>query len=121
VYLRIKCRSTCFPATGSDLLRIVGILSVGMVATLLFTAQITVVIREAVKTPVKEIAKAKPSAPFLSSHYIAWGSIFVASLIATVVGGPELGFQAALPLGLAATVGGYLLGEQTLPGAVYCL
>jgi hypothetical protein len=83
-----------------------------MVATLLFTAQITVVIREAVKTPVKEIAKAKPSAPFLASHYIAWGSIFVAALVATVVGGPELGFQAALPLGLAATVGGYLLGEQ---------
>ncbi|WIA09396.1 hypothetical protein OEZ85_008802 [Tetradesmus obliquus] len=96
---------------GSDLLRIVSILSVGMVATLLFTAQITVVIREAVKTPVKEIAKSKPAAPFLASHYIAWGSILIASLVATVVGGPELGFQAALPLGLAATVGGYLLGE----------
>jgi hypothetical protein len=85
-----------------------------MVATLLFTAQITVVIREAVKTPVKEIAKAKPSAPFLASHYIAWGSIFAAALAATVLGGPELGFQAALPLGLAATVGGYLLGEAWL-------
>jgi hypothetical protein len=31
--------------------------------------------------------------------------------VACLVGGPELGFQAALPLGLAATVGGYLLGE----------
>jgi len=30
-----------------------------MVATLLFTAQITVVIREAVKTPVKPVAKGK--------------------------------------------------------------
>lgn len=82
-----------------------------MIATLLFTAQITVVIREAVKTPVKEIAKAKPSPPFQASHYLAWGSIFLASLAATAFGGPELGVKAALPLGLAATVGGYILGE----------
>lgn len=101
-------------AAGSDLLRIVGILAAGMVATLLFTAQITVVIREAVKTPVKEIAKAKPSPPFLPLHHISWGTIFLASLAATVFGGPELGAQAALPLGLAATVGGYLLGEWQL-------
>lgn len=45
--------------TGADLLRIVGILSAGMVGTLLFTAQITVVIREWVKTPVKPVAKGK--------------------------------------------------------------
>eukprot|EP00775_Hariotina_reticulata_P011013 gene11013-11167_t len=96
---------------GADLLRIVGILSVGMVATLMFTAQITVFIREAVKTPVKEIAKAKPSPPFLPSHYISWGVIAVASLAATVFGGPELGAQMALPFGLAATIGGYLIGE----------
>lgn len=82
-----------------------------MVATLLFTAQITVVIREAVRTPVKEIAKAKPSPPFLKSHYVTWGAIFLGSLAATVFGGPELGVRAALPLGLAATVGGYLLGK----------
>jgi hypothetical protein len=92
------------------LLRIVGILSVGMVATLMFTAQITVFIREAVKTPVKEIAKAKPSPPFLPSHYIAWGVIAVSSLAATVFGGPELGAQMALPFGLAATIGGFLIG-----------
>eukprot|EP00879_Flechtneria_rotunda_P029230 GHRR01031524.1.p1 GENE.GHRR01031524.1~~GHRR01031524.1.p1 ORF type:complete len:108 (-),score=25.18 GHRR01031524.1:40-363(-) len=81
-----------------------------MVGTLLFTAQITVYIRGVVQTPVKEIAKAKPSPPFLLSHYVAWSAIFVASLIATVFGGPELARQAALPMGLAATVGGYLLG-----------
>jgi putative effector of murein hydrolase LrgA (UPF0299 family) len=44
---------------GADLARIIGILLVGMVATLLFTAQITVVIREAVKTPVQPVAKGK--------------------------------------------------------------
>jgi hypothetical protein len=71
----------------------VGILSVGMVATLMFTAQITVAIREAVKTPVKEIAKAKPSPPFTSLHYAAWGAVFVASLAATALGGPGYGLQ----------------------------
>jgi len=96
---------------GADLLRIVGILSVGMVATLMFTAQITVAIREAVKTPVKEIAKAKPSPPFMNLHYIAWGTIFAASLAAIAVGGPQLAAQAALPYGLAVTLGGFLIGE----------
>lgn len=102
---------------GADLLRIVGILSVGMVATLMFTAQITVVIREAVKTPVKEIAKAKPSPPFLSLHYAAWGAIAAASVAATAVGGPQLAAQAALPYGLAVTVGGFLVGEEQHPAA----
>mgnify|MGYP001806742705 CR=1 FL=1 len=101
-------------AAGADLLRIVGILSVGMVATLMFTAQITVFIREAVKTPVKEIAKAKPSPPFMSLHYIAWGSIFAASFAAIAVGGPQLAQQAALPYGLAITLGGFLLGESSV-------
>lgn len=81
-----------------------------MVATLMFTAQITVVIREAVKTPVKEIAKAKPSPPFLPLHYIAWGTIAAVSLAATAFGGPGYGLQAALPYGLAVTVGGFLIG-----------
>lgn len=98
-------------AAGGDLLRIVGILSVGMVATLLFTAQITVFIREAVRTPVKEIAKAKPSPPFSVLHYIAWGTVAAVSLGVTLAMKGEWGMQMALPFGLAATVGGYLLGE----------
>lgn len=99
------------PPAGADLLRIVGILSVGMVATLMFTAQITVAIREAVKTPVKEIAKAKPSPPFMSLHYIAWGTIFAGSFAAIAFGGPQMAAQAALPYGLAVTLGGFLIGE----------
>jgi hypothetical protein len=106
---------------GADLLRILGILSAGMVATLMFTAQITVAIREAVKTPVKEIAKAKPSPPFMSLHYIAWGTIFAASLVAIAVGGPQMAAQAALPFGLAVTLGGFLIGRvmraQLCPGS----
>lgn len=101
----------CVMCAGADLLRILGILSVGMVATLMFTAQITVFIREAVKTPVKEIAKAKPSPPFMNLHYIAWGTIAAASVGAIAFGGPQLAAQAALPYGLAVTVGGFLIGE----------
>lgn len=97
---------------GADLLRILGILSAGMVATLLFTAQTTVWIREAVKTPVKEVAKGKPAAPFTRAHYAAWAAIGAASLAATLADPAGLGARAALPFGLAATVGGYLIGER---------
>jgi putative effector of murein hydrolase/putative effector of murein hydrolase LrgA (UPF0299 family) len=97
---------------GADLLRIVGILAVGMVATLLFTAQTTVWIREAVKTPVKEVAKGKPSAPFTAAHYACWALVAATSLLATLVDPAGLGPRAALPFGLAATVGGYLLGDR---------
>lgn len=101
---------------GADLLRIVGILSVGMVATLLFTAQTTVWIREAVKTPVKEVAKGKPSAPFTKVHYACWAATAFLSLAATLADPSGLGAQAALPFGLAATVGGYLLGDRVPKG-----
>ncbi len=82
-----------------------------MVATLMFTAQTTVYIREAVKTPVVPIPKSKPAPPFESSHYVAWGAIAAVSLVASLLGSPELGMKMALPFGLAATVGGYLIGE----------
>jgi hypothetical protein len=164
------------PPPGADLARIVGILLVGMVATLLFTAQITVVIREAVKTPVKPVAKGKvrgaaqgqggapaprntrvplarpaalfhsptpfrpaftltptppppprpspsspqPSPPFEASHYIAWGAIAAVSLAATLFGGPDLAARMALPFGLAATVGGFLIGARPPHRAAAC-
>ncbi|GLC58524.1 hypothetical protein PLESTB_001370500 [Pleodorina starrii] len=98
---------------GSELMKIMLILTVGMAATLLFTAQVTVFIREMVRTENKEIAKAKPASPFLPSHFAAWGAVAVASLAATAAAGAgsSLGAQMALPFGLAATVGGYLLGN----------
>lgn len=96
---------------GVDLARILGILSVGMVATLLFTAQITVAIREAVKTPVIPVPKGKASPPFQTSHFIAWGAIAATSLAATLIGDAATGLQMVLPFGLAATVGGFLIGN----------
>ncbi len=70
-------------------------------------------IRAVVRTENKEITKAKPASPFLSSHFAAWGAVAVASLLATAISGAgsSLGAQMALPFGLAATVGGYLLGN----------
>ncbi|GBF88340.1 plastidal glycolate glycerate translocator, chloroplastic [Raphidocelis subcapitata] len=100
---------------GGDLARIVGILLVGMVATLLFTAQVAVVIREAVKTPVKPVPKGKPAPPFETGHYVAWGTIAVLSLVGAVFGAPDLAASMALPFGLAATVGGFLIGNL-VPG-----
>jgi len=87
-----------------------------MVATLLFTAQTTVWIREAVKTPVREVAKGKPAAPFTAAHYAVWAAAALVSLTATVADPAGLGARAALPFGLAATVGGYLLGERVPKG-----
>ncbi|GFR50813.1 hypothetical protein Agub_g13088 [Astrephomene gubernaculifera] len=109
---------------GSELLKILLILSAGMAGTLLFTAQITVFIRAVVRTENKEITKAKPASPFLPSHFVAWGAVGAAALAATAVGGPgsELGARMALPFGLAATVGGYLLGNavpKTLQGLLH--
>lgn len=96
---------------GSDLVKLVGILCVGMVGTLLFTAQTAVFIREIVRTPMKEIAKAKPSPPFTVAHYASWASIAVVSLVLTVVSPTSWGQTMMLPFQLAATVGAFLLGS----------
>ncbi|KAI8465751.1 MAG: hypothetical protein J3K34DRAFT_78877 [Monoraphidium minutum] len=109
---------------GGDLARIVGLLTVGMAATLLFTAQVTVVIREAVETPVIPIPKGKPYAPFGAGHYAAWGGLAAASLAAAglLADDPAAAAATALPLGLSATVGGYLLGSlvpQRLHGVLH--
>jgi hypothetical protein len=93
-------------AAGADLAKIVGILLVGMAATLLFTAQTAVWIRTAVKTENKEVVKAKPSPPFDGSHYAAWGAVAAASLVGCAVNPAAWGAQLALPFTLACTVGG---------------
>lgn len=75
----------------ADLSKLLLILSTGTVATLLFTSFTTVWIREAIQTPVKEIAKAAPSTPFNKVHYAGWGAIAAVSLLATVVAPAALG------------------------------
>lgn len=67
----------------ADLGKLLAILVVGMPATLFFTSQTAVMIRNAVKTENKELAKAKPNTPFLPSHYIAWGAVMAVALALT--------------------------------------
>lgn len=83
--------------SAADLSKLLSILCVGTVATLLFTAFVTVWIREAVKTPVKEIAKAKPSEAFSVGHYAFWGAVAGLSLAVTVIN-PAMGAPIA-PIG----------------------
>ncbi|KAF5828144.1 LrgB-like family-domain-containing protein [Dunaliella salina] len=101
---------------GDQLGKIVIILSVGMVGTLLFTAQAAVSIRSIVKTENKEVGKASPASPLLPSHWIAWGAILVTSLAATLAAPSTLGAQMALPFNLAATILGFLLGSAMPKG-----
>lgn len=94
---------------GSDVLKILGILCVGTVGTLLFTAQTAVYIRELVKTENKEVVKAKPSPPFQLSHWLSWGAIAAVSLLVAVLDN-SLVPKVMLPFQLACTVGGYIVG-----------
>jgi putative effector of murein hydrolase len=99
----------CTLAAG-DIAKLVGILTVGMAATLLFTGGTAVFIRNALKTEMKEVTKAKPSPPFALSHYVAWGTIAVVSLVGSFINPTTWGPELALPFNVACTVGGYLLG-----------
>jgi len=63
-------------------------------------------------------APPQPSAPFETSHFVAWGTIAIASLAATIFGAPDLAARMALPFGLAATVGGFLIGNL-VPGKLH--
>jgi hypothetical protein len=60
----------------------------------------------------------QPAPPFEASHFIAWGTIAAASLAAAVFGAPDLAARMALPFGLAATVGGFLIGNL-VPGKLH--
>lgn len=93
-----------------DLMKVVGILCVGTVATLLFTAQTATIIRNIVRTPVKEVPRVKPAPPFEQAHYAAWGAIAAVSA-AVAVAAPAYASYAQVPFQMAATVGGFLLGN----------
>ena len=59
---------------GADLAKILGIIAVGMPASLLVTAQVTVLIRNAVKTDMEEQPPVKRLPPFTTLHYAGWGA-----------------------------------------------
>ena len=59
---------------GSDLAKIIGIIAVGMPASLLFTAQVAVSIRKMVDTKLEDTPTPKKLPPFKRFHYNLWGS-----------------------------------------------
>ena len=61
------------------------------------------------------VTKSKKASPFLSSHFIAWGFIIAASLVATLVSPSSLGPSMALPFCLGCTIYGYLIGNALPP------
>eukprot|EP01025_Chloroclados_australasicus_P039922 TRINITY_DN41593_c0_g1_i1.p1 TRINITY_DN41593_c0_g1~~TRINITY_DN41593_c0_g1_i1.p1 ORF type:complete len:547 (-),score=82.51 TRINITY_DN41593_c0_g1_i1:281-1921(-) len=97
----------------SEMAKIGGILAIGMPASLLFTAQAAVVIRNIVNTPTQPTKPSPPLAPFNVYHYVVTGVVAAASLIAAA-SSPDLVEVMHIPFLLAATVGGYLAG-QALP------
>jgi hypothetical protein len=105
---------------GVELLKIGIILSLGMVGTLIFTAQAAVFIRDLVKTPTQAVAKAKSASPYLPSHYIVWGALAAASLAVTLAAPGTFASTMAMPFCLACTVCGYLLGNA-LPSSIQVL
>uniref|UniRef100_A0A7R9VAA3 LrgB-like protein n=1 Tax=Chlamydomonas euryale TaxID=1486919 RepID=A0A7R9VAA3_9CHLO len=91
-----------------DLSKMVVILLVGMVASLVFTAQVTMVIRNAVNTPTLPVAKGKPASPFTGLHYLGWGAVVLGSAAGIATGSTA---NLALPFMLGVTVVGYILGN----------
>jgi predicted lipid-binding transport protein (Tim44 family) len=66
--------------------------------------------------PWLQVAKAKPSTPFLQSHWAAWGAVAALSLGLTIANPGQFGMQAALPFNLACTLLGFLLGNAMPKG-----
>eukprot|EP00192_Tetraselmis_astigmatica_P004026 CAMPEP_0117675718 /NCGR_PEP_ID=MMETSP0804-20121206/15764_1 /TAXON_ID=1074897 /ORGANISM="Tetraselmis astigmatica, Strain CCMP880" /LENGTH=472 /DNA_ID=CAMNT_0005484759 /DNA_START=304 /DNA_END=1722 /DNA_ORIENTATION=- len=97
--------------------KVVLIVSIGMVLSLIVTAQVAVAIRQVVKT---EVARSGPSTPPLPgpnrTHQIGWGSIAVGCLAAAVLL-PSYTTMLTLPFLLSGTVGGYLIGSAMPAGA----
>eukprot|EP01023_Acetabularia_acetabulum_P003191 TRINITY_DN11348_c0_g2_i5.p2 TRINITY_DN11348_c0_g2~~TRINITY_DN11348_c0_g2_i5.p2 ORF type:complete len:312 (+),score=70.85 TRINITY_DN11348_c0_g2_i5:372-1307(+) len=87
-----------------------------MPASLLFTAQAAVVIRNLVRTPTQPTKPQPPLAPFNVYHYVVTATTAVVALIAAVSSESLVGVM-HIPFLLAATIGGYLAGQALPVGA----
>ena len=58
---------------GRDMAKILAIIGLGMPASLLFTAQVAVVIRALCQTQVEPQPPPRPQQPFSRAHHLAWG------------------------------------------------
>ena len=69
-----------FLPAGSELLKIVLVILVGMPASLLVTAAVAKNIRKVVNTKMEPPDVTPPSAPFTKTHHIAWSEHFVKTI-----------------------------------------
>lgn len=96
---------------GIDLVKILGLVIVGMPATLLVTAQVAILIRKYSKTEMEPHEPQDSMPPFSKLHYAAWGGTWLVSLAAVAFSSSTQTIQhASTAFMLAATVGGYLIG-----------
>lgn len=79
--MSLKPDSKCslLPCAGADLAKILGIVALGMPASLVFTAQVAVSIRKMVETKLEDTPTPKKLPPFTRFHYSLWGGSFIAS------------------------------------------
>lgn len=72
----------CAMHAGIDLVKILGLVIVGMPATLLVTAQVAILIRKYSKTEMEPHEPQDSMPPFSKLHYAAWGGTWLVSLAA---------------------------------------
>jgi len=92
------------------LAKLVGIVTLGMVMSLVVTAQVAVVVRAIMKTKMAKMGPpSKPLPPPQMYHRVGWGAVAVISLVTSLVS-PSMASTMAVPFLLSGTVGGYLIG-----------
>ena len=94
----------------SALVKVLSIIVFGFISTIAFSATSASVIRQATGTTMLPVAPAKPAPPTEAYVYKLWGAVFVASVIATLVGGANAS-GAKVAAMVSATVCSFLVGS----------
>ena len=93
----------------SALVKVLSIIVFGFISTIAFSATSASVIRQATGTTMLPVAPAKPAPPTEAYVYKLWGAVFVASVVATLVGANASGAKVAAMV--SATVCSFLVGS----------
>ena len=93
----------------SALVKVLSIIVFGFISTIAFSATSASVIRQATGTTMLPVAPVKPAPPTEAYVYKLWGAVFVASVVATLVGANASGAKVAAMV--SATVCSFLVGS----------
>ena len=94
----------------SALVKVLSIIVFGFISTIAFSATSASVIRQATGTTMLPVAPAKPAPPTEAYVYKLWGAVFVASVVATLVGGANASGAKVVAM-VSATVCSFLVGS----------